>query len=240
MAIDARWDECRSRSTPGRISTPGMRASSASSAGLAPSEPCDPVDPASEGADHARLLELLNADPERGARMLFRRFGVEVNGLVWRLLGADADHNDIVQQVFFKALGRWRSLREPERLGTWIRTITVNTVYQELRRRETSRLFARALPPDTLHRDLVREVEARDFLRTALAIIERLPPKERIVFVLRFVEEKPVEEVAMLCQTSVGTVKRRLKRAEERFQNLAEANPEVGAFVSTELQRRKS
>lgn len=172
--------------------------------------------------------------------MLFRRFSAEVNNLVWRLLGADADHNDIVQQVFFKALGRWRSLREPERLGTWIRTITVNTVYQELRRRETRRLFARALPASALHRDLVREVEARDFLRAALTIIERLPPKERIVFVLRFIEEKPVEEVATLCQTSLGTVKRRLKRAEERFQNLAEANPEVGSFVSSELQRRKS
>ncbi len=217
-----------------------MRGSSVSSVALAPSECPDPGAPTSATEDNALLLELLDVDPERGARLLFRRFSIEVNNLVWRLLGADGEHNDIVQQVFFKALGRWRSLREPERLGTWIRAITVNTVYQELRRRETSRLFARAMPPVVLHRDLVREVEARDFLRTALAIIERLPPKERIVFVLRFVEEKPVEEVAELCLVSLGTVKRRLRRAEERFKNLAEANPEVGAFVTGELQRRKS
>ncbi len=217
-----------------------MRVSSVSPVALASSESPDLGSPTSAIEDNARLLELLGVDPERGARLLFRRFSTEVNNLVWRLLGADGEHNDIVQQVFFKALGRWRSLREPERLGTWIRAITVNTVYQELRRRETSRLFARAMPPVVLHRDLVREVEARDFLRAALAIIERLPPKERIVFVLRFVEEKPVEEVAELCQVSLGTVKRRLSRAEARFKNLAEANPEVGAFVTGELQRRKS
>jgi RNA polymerase sigma-70 factor (ECF subfamily) len=200
----------------------------------------DSTDPESAHADNSELLKLLDSDSERGARLLFRRFSVEVNNLVWRLLGADAEHNDIVQQVFFKALGSWRTLREPEHLGTWIRTITVNTVYQELRRRETSRLFARAIPASILHRDLVREVEARDFLRAALALIERLPPKERIVFVLRFVEEKAIEEVAELCQVSLGTVKRRLRRAEERFQSLAALNPEVGSFVTSELQRRNS
>lgn len=217
-----------------------MSASRAMTATVAPSEVRSPSDPAAAGPDNVRLLELLESDAERGARLLFRRFSVEVNNLVWRLLGADAEHNDIVQQVFFKALARWRSVREPEYLGTWIRTIAVNTVYQELRRRELSRIFARTIPSAVLQRDLVREVEARDFLRAALALIERLPPKERIVFVLRFIEEKPLDEVAELCQVSLGTVKRRLRRAEERFQNLAAQNPEVGSFVANELRRRKS
>lgn len=190
--------------------------------------------------DPARILELLGLDLESGARMLFRRFSVEVNNLVWHLLGADADHNDIVQQVFFKALRNWRSLREPERLGGWIRTIAVNTVYQELRRREASRSFVRTMPRPATHCDLVREVEARDFLRTAMKIIELLPPKERIVFLLRFVDDRPIEEVAELCEVSLGTVKRRLRRAEERFQKLAESNPEVEAFVASQLGRRKS
>src|SRR5688572_2738275 len=168
----------------------------------------------------AELLALLNDRPELGARALFRAFSGDVNRLVWRLLGADSEHNDLVQQVFFKVLSQRHSLRDPHRLRAWIHAITVNTVYQELRRREMQRLFFSAWRPTNLHGDLVQEIESRDFLAAALSVVGRLSAKQRIVYVLRFLEGCSLPEIADMCGISLGTVKRRLRAAVARVERL--------------------
>ena len=189
--------------------------------------------PAAEPSRNEELLALLERDHEDGARLLCRIFSAEVNRLVWRLLGADPDHSDVVQQVFFKVLSRWRTVREPERLGSWIQAIVVNTVFEELRRREFRRVLQQAWQPVRLHGDLVQEVEVRDFLVTTMTILSKLPAKERIVFMLRYVEGKTVPEIAELCSTSAGTVKRRLRRAGGRFDRLTERYPELARWSKT-------
>ena len=77
---------------------------------------------------NAALVELAHADPEAGLSELHRRFAGTVNRLVWRLLGPDPDHDDLVQQVFFAMLTSVRQLRDPSKLDVWVRTVTVNAV----------------------------------------------------------------------------------------------------------------
>lgn len=155
------------------------------------------------------------------------RFATEVNRLVWRLLGADPDHSDIVQQVFCKIMLNGHKLRDVTRLGGWVQSITVNTVYEELRRRDVRRIFQRDANSFSFHPDLVRDVEVRDLLLRAKRIIERLPAKERIVFALHFVEERSLPEVAELCDYSLATAKRRLNAANKRFAALAGKNSDL-------------
>jgi RNA polymerase sigma-70 factor, ECF subfamily len=183
------------------------------------------------------LLQTLQQDPELGVRLLFKRFSREVNQLVWRLLGADPEHNDVVQQVFLKVLSQHHTLRDPDKLGAWIQAITVNTVYQELRGRERQRWLRLSWRPPRVHGDLVQEMEARDFLLAALDIIGRLPSKERIVFSLRFVEGKTVPEISVLCGFSEGTAKRRLSAAIARFERLVAGHRELARWLE-QLQDR--
>ena len=182
--------------------------------------------PLKEVAD-AELALRLRSDPTRATADLYVRFSAEVNRLVWRLLGADPDHNDIVQQVFYKLIQHGRKLREPARLGAWVRTITVNTVYEELRRRDVRRLFQRDSGATEFHPDLVRDVEVRDLLLRAKGVIEQLPAKERLVFMLHFVEGRPLAEVAEMCGFSLATAKRRLGAANRRFEVLISRNTDL-------------
>jgi RNA polymerase sigma-70 factor, ECF subfamily len=174
-----------------------------------------------------RLAQRLSQDPGGAAPELYDRFSVDVNRWVWRLLGADADHNDVVQQIFVRVLRTARRLRDPERMVSWIHAIAVNTVYGELRRREVRRMFLREHDPAPPHADFVREVEVRDLLVRAKRIIEKLPPKERMVFMLHHVEGRTLHEVAELCGYSHTTAKRRLGDAHRRFAVLAAKHPEL-------------
>ena len=47
----------------------------------------------------------------------------QVNRWVWRLLGADPDLNDIVQQVFVRIFRAGTRLRETHKLATWVHAV---------------------------------------------------------------------------------------------------------------------
>jgi RNA polymerase sigma factor (sigma-70 family) len=122
-------------------------------------------------------------------------------------------------------------LRETDRLVGWVHAITVNTVHGELRRRQVRRFFLRDHPPTQLHGDFVREVEMRDLLVRAKSVIEKLPPGERIAFVLHYVERHSALEIAELCGYSLSTAKRRLASATRRFEAIVAASPELSRFL---------
>lgn len=178
------------------------------------------------------LVERLRADPDATAPLLYDHFADDVNRLVWRLLGADPDHNDIVQQVFYRVIVHVHRLRDPTKLRSWIYSIAVNTVYSELRRRDLRRLFSRETATEVeLHPDMVREVEARDLLRHARGLMDRIPARERVVFVLHFIEGCTLAEIGEICGFSLATAKRRLARANDRFERLLQNYPELLRLV---------
>lgn len=187
-----------------------------------------PTEPSTESrvTQNALLVEQMRSDPVYAAPIVYARFAPTVNRLVWRLLGADPDHNDAVQTVFYRILRSVGRLRDPERLDTWVQRIAVNTVYEMLRRRYVRRVFLQSLPTET-HGDLVRDVEVRDALLRIKGLIERLPPKERVLFTLYYVEKRTLAEIAEIGGYSLATAKRRIGRANRRFEHLLAKNPEL-------------
>jgi RNA polymerase sigma-70 factor, ECF subfamily len=183
------------------------------------------------GRTDAELAELLRSGSREAAAAVYDRFAAMVNRWVWRLLGADQDHHDIVQQVFVRILLAGRRLRDVDKLGGWVHAITVNTVHNELRRRQVRRFFWRDSAPPQLHGDFVREVEMRDLLVHAKGVLEKLPPAERIAFVLHHVDHHSAAEIAELCGYSLSTAKRRLARATRRFEAVVAASPELSRVL---------
>jgi hypothetical protein len=82
--------------------------------------------PSSVPDDHAFVDGLRRGDPAT-TRALHERFGRLVNRLVWRMLGADLDHDDVVHDVFVNILKSVKSLRDPSSLYAWVYGVTVNT-----------------------------------------------------------------------------------------------------------------
>lgn len=179
------------------------------------------------GLTDAALAELLRRGSPEAAAALYDRFAVPVNRWVWRLLGADQEHHDIVQQVFVRIMRAGRRLREADKLAGWVHAITVNTVHGELRRRQVRRFFWRDHHPAPLHGDFVHEVEVRDLLVRAKSVIEKLPPAERVAFMLHYVDHHSTAEIAELCGYSPSTAKRRLARATQRFEAIVARSPEL-------------
>lgn len=161
-----------------------------------------------------------NLRNEAGADIivLYDRFSKDVNRLVYRLLGPDVDHDDLVQQIFLQIIQSIGSVRDPERLAFWVRTICVNVVRSELRKRAAWRTFWRSPPPAEIG-DLSLDMQAADFVNRSTDVLGRLSEQERLVFVLYYLEERSLPEIAEAGGFSLRTAKRRLSRARERFRS---------------------
>ena len=71
----------------------------------------------------------------------------------------------------------------------------------------------------------------RDLLVRAKSVIDKLPPAERIAFMLHYVERRSASEIAELCGYSLSTAKRRLSRATRRFEAIVAASPELSRIL---------
>ena len=195
------------------------------------SSPSSSQQTASGGLSDAELGALLRSGSREAAAAVYDRFAGQVNRWVWRLLGADHEHSDIVQQVFVRILRFGPRLRETDKLTAWVHAITVNTVHGEFRRRQVRRFFLRDSAAAQLHGDFVREVEMRDLLVRAKSVIEKLPAAERIAFMLHHVERHSALEIAQICGYSLSTAKRRLAQATRRFEAIVAQSPELSRVL---------
>jgi RNA polymerase sigma-70 factor (ECF subfamily) len=177
-----------------------------------------------QGDDEA-LLSRLREGSESATLLFYERFSEDVSKMIWRLLGPDAAHEDLINDVFVKLLLGIKRVKDGASLRAWVLSVTVNTVRSELRKRAVRRRFSfGGEAPEPLGSD---DHDARDLLSRAFAVLERLPVKERIAFCLRYVDGHHLVEVAELCDCSLATAKRRIRSAEQRFSKMAKRDPEL-------------
>ena len=169
----------------------------------------------------AKLLEAARTrDNVTLGRLLFERFYEQVNAMVWQLLGPNADHNDIVHDVYLKLMHGAPRLRTIENLSAWANRITVNAVRSQMRRGAVRRRFRARSGPEEHWVSPLANTRTQLLLRRSFDKLERLCPKERIPFMLRRIQHLPLEEIAQLSGCSLATVKRRIARAEKHFAEL--------------------
>lgn len=187
---------------------------------------------AAEASDAGDFVRRLQAGDERAALELYDRHVHEVRRLLWRVLGVDADHDDLVNETFLRVIRKIGQLREPERLRAWVLSVAVNTVRMNLRKRKVRRPLHSGADP-TAQPAPPADLEGRALVQRAVAVLERMPVDERIAFVLRHVEGRELQEMTELCACSLATVKRRISRADKRFVAMARRDP----WLADRLQR---
>jgi RNA polymerase sigma-70 factor (sigma-E family) len=130
------------------------------------------------------------------------------------LTGNQHDGEDLAQAALARAYSRWRRVRAADDPDAYVWRIMLN-LHTERRRRLS---FLRERPtgdlPEDATADASEQVLLRGVLRRALAL---LPPRQRAVVVLRYLEDRSETEVARLMGTSIGTVRTHAFRALTRL-----------------------
>ncbi|MGI9088487.1 MAG: RNA polymerase sigma factor [Chthoniobacterales bacterium] len=183
-------------------------------------------DPAPAGkidgdAEDIRLMMAVAAGEMGAFETLVEKHQALVAGTVGRMLGNNAEIEDLAQHVFVRV---WKSAARYQpraKFTTWLLKITRNLVFNELRRRKRHPNTPLQIDPDGEEMQLKDErvigpdasllaAELQDAIESAIA---ELPEQQRLAVVLRRYEELSYEEIAEVLEQSVPAVKSLLFRA---------------------------
>jgi RNA polymerase sigma-70 factor (ECF subfamily) len=179
--------------------------------------------------DERRLLERLWVRDEAAFNELVRRHQGPVFRLLERMLGDAAEAEDVAQEVFVSVFKSIESFRGDSALGTWLYRIAANhgknrLKYLARRRRDAARPVEeagageRAAEREPTPAESLEGRQAEQSLRRAF---EALDEEQRLLVTLRDMQSLSYEEIRVITELPIGTVKSKLHRARlllhERF-----------------------
>ena len=170
--------------------------------------------------DDIALVEGLCAGEPWARAALFERYAPHIERMLRKILGPDqrTELADVLHDVFVQALASLDRLRDPRAVLSWMQAIAAHTAYRTIRARRARRWLhfwePRALPEVAAPGI---DDDVLDAYRRTYTLLDRLPADERIAFALRYIDGMELAQLAVVCDVSLATIKRRLGRAEQRF-----------------------
>jgi RNA polymerase sigma-70 factor, ECF subfamily len=176
------------------------------------------------------------AGPDENAAQEFSSVVASHRPQIFRFLLASTRDVDLAetltQECFLKAHRNWSSFRGDSSAMTWLMRIAINLQKDHLRNRRMQ--FWRQTRTNAVDLDEASEwlpsgessqeqkLLARERVTQVWTAVEGLSERQRTVFLLRYVEELELSEIAHTTGLSEGTVKAHLSRA------LARVRAELG------------
>jgi RNA polymerase sigma-70 factor (ECF subfamily) len=175
-----------------------------------------------QGGSHAAFQQLVIAHDQAVLR------------LAVRITGSNSDVQDIYQEAFLKAYKKLSGFRFECSFSTWIYRIVTNVCLDHLRknrsRREKSSIEVTAdgeeydllnqVSDDRPANDPERQLFRQELRVQLLCALQRLTPRERLVFELRHFQELKLRVIGEMLNTSEGSIKTTLSRATHKLRFL--------------------
>lgn len=175
---------------------------------------------AAADASDAGLAERIASGDRAALAEAYERYAPEIFGVLVRLLARTGEAEDVLQETFVVAFHKAGQLRDGAALRAWLFRVAIREAHARLKRRRRWSFFGGAADADD-DAPLVALVAegAEGDARAELALLDRelakLPPEQRIAWMLRYVEGDALEDVAAACGCSLATAKRWIASADQ-------------------------
>jgi RNA polymerase sigma-70 factor (ECF subfamily) len=203
----------------------------ASSTGLFPAISTKPTSTHTIDDD---VLRKAAAGDAAAFREVFIRHRSDVARLVYRMLNAPADLEDVVQEVFVQVYRSLKDFRGQSKFSTWLHRVTVNVVLMHRRSAKSRPVLAPESPNDVVADEKRlgpdEEAERAERMRAFQRLLGRLAEKKRIVFVLHELEGLSPNEIADIVGAPVLTVRTRLFYARRELEEMLQEEPSLAGL----------
>jgi len=179
------------------------------------------------GDEDLDLVESFQRGDVVAFELLVRKYQSKIYEIAYRHTRNAEDAYDLSQEVFervFKSLGRFKGNSS---FYTWLYRIAINACIDYGRKRARIQSVPieewADLTTSLDHRDdysPADAIELQELERQIAQAINKLPPKQRTVFILKRQEGLSLEEIANILGRSVGTIKAHLFHATHKLMDL--------------------
>jgi RNA polymerase sigma-70 factor (ECF subfamily) len=172
------------------------------------------------------LVERAGGGEGEAFDQLVDMFQGDIFRMVYYRTRSQMDAEDITQDVFVQAYKNISRLNSPEQFRSWLFSIAVNKVRDFHRKGKFRALFGLYAEGEANGEspavrgdddDALDTMTKKDFWRQVEALLDKLSKMEREVFMLRFMDDLGIKEIAEALKKQESTVKTHLYRALEKF-----------------------
>ena len=160
---------------------------------------------------------------------LVRLYDKNVLHLALQVVGSPDEARDLYQETFLKVYRSIRHFRSESKFSTWLYRVVMNVCLDYLRRQKTRKEvlvpqpedgqseFLQTVPDERPTLDPERARHSKEISHRIQAALERLNPRERMVFELKHYQGLKLRAIGVICNTSEQTAKNCLFRATQKL-----------------------
>ena len=148
-----------------------------------------------------------------GDESAFNRLAVKYQERIYwharRMTGNHLDADEIVQEVLMVLYNKLKTFEFKSSLYTWIYTITNTRSINYLKKKSLKSFFSLDEISNRKfeQKDVIDDIESKQKIEKIESAMQKLPVKQREVFIMRNFDEMSYEEISQITGKNVGTLK---------------------------------
>ena len=174
------------------------------------------------------LVRRFVSGDEYAFNLIVKKYQKKIYWHARQMLGNHSDADEVTQEVLIVMYRKLSTFNFNSSLYTWIYRIVSTRSLNQIRKRQVKRFFS--IDDDEnefeiqYRSDIVENLNNKEKLETVNKILEKLPPKQRQIFILRNYEQLSYEEIAKITGKSVGGLKANYFHALKKVLELSHEN----------------
>lgn len=183
-------------------------------------------------SDAALVLRCLEGDTDAFGDLV-ERYEASVYATAFYYVGRYGAAEDVAQEAFWAAYRGLRRLKDPNKVGPWLREITTRTAANWLRKNrnrlshETPLPHRRTISMEDARKGPDAALEREDLYARVQKAIDTLPERYRLPVMLRYLQELSYDEISRFTGESRDEIRGILHRAGRQLRAvLSDDDPE--------------
>jgi RNA polymerase sigma-70 factor (ECF subfamily) len=180
-------------------------------------------------ADELSLIVRAQEGDRSAFDALIRLYDKSVLRMALQVVGSPEEARDLYQEAFLKVYRSIRHFRQEAKFSTWLYRVVMNVCLDHLRRQKTRKEvtapqgedgepeFFQTVPDERPTLDPERATHSKEIGRRIQVALDRLNPRERMVFELKHYQGLKLRAIGQICNTSEQTAKNCLFRATQKL-----------------------
>ena len=175
-------------------------------------------------------FELVNrflSGEEVAFNLIVKKYQKKIYWHARQMMGNHLDADEVTQEVLIVIFNKLKNFNFNSSLYTWIYKIVTTRSLNQIRRKQIKKFFSiddkDEVELQDKH-DIIEEMDAKEKLEKVKKILEKVPPKQRQIFIMRNFEDLSYEEISEITGKSVGGLKANYFHALKKVLELTNEN----------------